>query len=558
MYERKLMAGDSLPQQAQMQMQAPFNPFRQSMMMPQQTGFMQSQTTGFGMPGGQQQQQVSPMPFMQPQATGAMAFGQAQNFFPQQGQNLQPFQQQGLQSLPQSQFQNGFLSNQQTGFMQPQGGGGLQPLQPQGTGSNPFRQSMMVLNTNVNPSGAMSQPSSPFGQNHAQIQRPGSTPAISSILEPKPLTAQVTGSKNPFAPAPGSVPPVPKVQEQKGPSMNELAWNKQQGQFGGGAFGQQRADQGFNPNASTNATSSPWGSVSGKPTTGMGMGDGSGSVMSDLATSFTFDSKISPSTSNSTNDFFSQFKSMSVGPTHTGSTSPPPSQFNSLSSSKGNNTGMAPSPTGTSSSGGFIQPQPSGYGGSNVKRFQPTSSFGSQLMVDLPPIHEPGSTGTGSAAASPSTAVGGVNPQQTGFPGMIGMGGSGGFGQGQGQAQGQGQGQNSLSVQQTGMANPFTQSMMFGGAPQGGQDGQGQGPQGGGVSTSGPFGRGSPFVGQNNPSAGGSGDGPAPFGQQAFGQQPFGQQPTPFGQHAFGQGAFGQQGQQNGPPQMTATGGGGS
>jgi hypothetical protein len=59
------------------QMQQPaFNPFRQSMMMPQQTGFMPPQMTGF--PGGMQQQQ-----FLQPQQTGAMAFGNQQPMFQQ-------------------------------------------------------------------------------------------------------------------------------------------------------------------------------------------------------------------------------------------------------------------------------------------------------------------------------------------------------------------------------------------------------------------------------------------------------------------------------------------
>lgn len=458
-----------------MQMQQPaFNPFRQSMMMPQQTGFMQPQMTGFGMP---QQSQ----PFLHPQATGQMAFGSLSNrqsMFPQNtgafGQmNSGPF---GQQSNSFGQPTETLQSNTLTNMQQPT------PLMPQSTGSNPFRQSMMV-NTSVGPSGAMSQPASPFGFNQNQIQRPGSTPAFTA--EPKPLTAQPTGSNNPFAP-PGGIPA--KVETKpKGMSMNELAWNKHQAQF---------QPPPMQPN--NTASPSPWGTSNGKPAEATGL--------SDIASSFTFDSN---KTGSSSNDFMSQFGSLSMA--NTGSTS----QFGSLSS---NPTGPS-SPLKTGGSGGFLQPQPTGFGGSTVKRFQPTSSFGSQLMETLPPIQEPGSNST---ATSPA----GVQPQSTGYPFS------------QSQAPSQSSQPNPVSAQMTGAPNPFRQST-FGSLPS--PSSTQAGPGGLPNFSTGPFGANSPFAGQNGrpsqaqpqqPQGTGFGGAGGGFGG-AFGQ---------FGQ--FGQGA--QQPQQSG------------
>ncbi|WVR09685.1 hypothetical protein IAU60_006760 [Kwoniella sp. DSM 27419] len=468
-----MFGGPAQPNYTQMTMnQAAFNPFRQSMMMPQQTGFMQPQMTGFPMQQSQQQ-------FMQTQMTGAMAFGQQQP--------------QGMQSQPTG-APNGFMPQQQTGFMQPQPQANQQAgfLQPQATGANPFRQSMM-LNTSVGPSGAMSQPASPFGNNafgvngFGQIQRPGSTPAQSNATtSAKPLTAQPTGTKNPFAPA-GGIPPVP--QQQRGPSMNELM-------MGGGHI-----------NSQPTGMNSPWGGFSGQqqaqaqpPQQQAQQANAGGSGMSDIASAFSFGND-KPSSSNT--DFLSQFGSgaFSSGGTDNKATSTSASSssnatsmshFGSLSS---NPTG-ATSPSISSQSTGFLQPQPTGYGGSNIKPFKPTSSFGSQLLESLPPISEPGSTPTKSPSA-------GVQPQSTGFPGMNLNGG--------------GAGQQSLSPQMTG-ANPFRQST-FGNLG------------GGGGSTS-------PFPGQMGAQATGFGG--------AFGTTPFGgHNAQPGGQGGMNQfGMFGQQGGQ--------------
>jgi len=524
-----------------MQQAAGFNPFRQSMMMPQQTGFMQPQQTGFS-PFPQSQQQPPQQPFqqpqqtgtggfLQPQLTGMMAFGTGSlsgrgGAFPQPQQQQQPFQ---------------------SNFAQPQ----PQPLLPQSTGSNPFRQSMFI-NPSVNPSGALSQPTSPFpgmggsaggqgafggasafganatgqfgGGNNASgpgssIQRPGSTPALSNAA--KPLVPQATGSKNPFAP-PGGVPqPAPAA--PKGPSMNELAWQKT-GQAGQNQFG-----QGFG-----GGTTSSWAggaSLSGKPNVpGANAANGTEGI-SSIASSFVdFSKPTSPPNTNGSGtgtgstDFLSQFGSLSV---NTGSNTGTTSQFGSLSSNPTGATSLSPTKTGASSgSSGFLQPQQTGFGGSTVKRFQPTSSFGSQLLENLPPIAEPGAGGNGTpngGATSPlgggasAGGPGGMQSQMTGYP----------FGQTQpGQLSGQQQGQHQgLSAQMTGAPNPFRQSM-FAGAGGGGLGAQPTGAFGGGA-----FGASSPFTGQQNR----TGLGQPP--QQS--QQPPQQQSSPFG-------AFGQQGAQQG------------
>jgi len=460
------------------QLQQPaFNPFRQSMMMPQQTGFMPPQMTGF--PGGMQQQQ-----FLQPQQTGAMAFGNQQPVFQQPQQQTQPFQ-----PTPQQPFmqptQTGFQANQ-TG-MQPQQTGFLQP---QATGPNPFRQSMMV-NTN-NLGGAFSQPTSPFGQSSSpsipsQIQRPGSTPA-------NPLVSQPTGSKNPFAPAPGKAATV----SSRGPTMNELAMG----------FGR---DQGQQQSQAQNQAQSPWATMNGKPSNGTGI--------ADVASSFVFnDTSNNKSNNNKNDDFMAQFGSLSV---NTSSTGPSSSTNNSQSSPFGQfnpSSAFGGSGSQNQSSAEFLQPQQTGYGGSTVKPFKPTSSFGSQLVDGLGPVASPSHSPGG--AASPQAPSGGIQSQMTGFPGMgqqstgagagAGSGGMGQFGAFGGNNTGGG-----MMSQNTGMANPFRANTMPSGGGGGGMGnlpfGQAQNP--------GAFGANSPFAGQNQQGQGqGQGQGQN-FGQGFGGQQ---------------------------------------
>ena len=482
-----------------MQMAGPFNPFRQSM-MPQQTGFMQSQPTGF------------PSQFIQPQMTGQMAFGNQQPFQTGPSPFGQPQQTGPFQSQP-------FIQPQQTAFQpaiqQPA------PLQPHSTGPNPFRQTMMFSNNQVHPSGILSQPTSPIN-GQAQIPRPGSTPALNTLGQSGQTNSAPTASaKNPFAPT-GGIQPAAKPKESAGPSMNQLAWNKAQSQFGAMNTQQTGASPwasvngkpstGFNPQPTG---ASPWASLNGKPSS---PGEGPTGI-SDIASSFAVESKPS-----STSDFLSQFGSLSVNTNTTGtgasSTSPVGTQFGSISSN----------PTGSTSptkSAGGIQPQPTGYGGSAVKRFQPTSSFGSQLLESLPSISEP---------TSPLERPGSASAQAQ--PGMPGQGSTPAFGQNTGGAfGGAGQGQNpipgGMQAQGTGLPNPFRQST-FG-------LGQGQGSNPTGPSGFGAFGPGSPFAGQNRPPAAGAFG--QPFGGAPFGQQPQQNQNQPFQSGPFSQ-PFGQQQQQ--------------
>jgi hypothetical protein len=477
------------------QIQQPvFNPFRQSMMMPQQTGFMQPQMTGY--PNGMQQQQ----PFLQPQQTGAMAFGNQQPMF-QPPQPFQPTPQQPFMQPSQTGFQSSQpgMQPQQTGF-----------LQSQSTGPNPFRQSVMANTATGNMGAPFSQPASPFGQSSSHnmgqdIQRSGSTPV-------KPLVSQPTGSKNPFAPAPGQAQRSATV-SSRGPTMNELAMGFGRDQ------GQQQQSQG----------QSPWATVNGKSSNGTGI--------ADVASSFVFDA---PKTNNANDDFMAQFGGLSVntstGPSsNTNSSTSPSNQFSF-------NNAFGGAPNASSPSTEFLQPQQTGFGGSAIKPFKPTSSFGSQLLDGLAPVVSP--TASPGVGASPHAASGGVQAQSTGYPGMsggsqqgqfgaFGTGGMGQQGTGGGGAQ-QGQGPfgafGGMGQQSTGAGGGAGQQTQFGGL--GAQMTGGQpnpfrqntmSPGGGGgagnlaFGQQGAFGANSPFAGQNNPQFGqgqGQGQGQGGFGQQ--------------------------------------------
>ena len=139
-----------------------------------------------------------------------------------------------------------------------------------------------------------------------------------------------------------------------------------------------------------------------------------------------------------------------------------------------------------------MQPQPTAYGGSAVKRFQPTSSFGSQLMESLSPIREPtptNATSNGAGPSPPSTSPPPTQPFQPSQPTQPTQQPNNAF---------------PMAGQQTGMPNPFRQSNMFGSNP------APTGNMGGGGS----FG-----VGGQNPSGQGFGGGMGAFGQfGGFGQ----------------------------------------
>ncbi|OJA21543.1 hypothetical protein AZE42_03235 [Rhizopogon vesiculosus] len=365
----------------------PHNPFVQRQM----TGVFQGQP--FIFPNG-----------IQPQATAfpAQSFQSAQpNAF-----GLQP-----PTSQPQHRPFSTFLQPQPTGFP------GTGFVQPQSTGANPFRQSMMMQGTgapafNLGATNAFSPQSQPAGQTNTPFHlsstsqpqpsqpaftqplngcatqvppsttqfgqingtrtsfdiptRPASTPLTnfgttqSSSTSPpaaQPVKSHQTGSRNPFGVPTTPAPPVPKP-----PTLMELAMGI--GNSNGGP---------------------PADSVPSQPQqTGLFGAYGESSI-SSVASSFAFgpsdfgtlnpQSTSSTTTASTASDLFSSFSSLSSQPTGATITS------------------------SSSAPGSQLKPQMTGF--SALKPFKPTSSFGASLLESLPPIPQSGPT-TPSATGMPN------------------------------------------------------------------------------------------------------------------------------------------------------------
>lgn len=286
--------------------QPAFNPFAQMMtgqpfgqapqISIQNTGFLVPQQTAFQTPAapnpfnamlGAQQQQQQPtghQPFSAFLPTQATGMQQPQmTGFPQQPQfqQTQPQQTGFLQPQPQQQ-QTNFLQPTQTGF-----------LQPQATGSNPFRQSMLMpqstgtalFNNAANSAnsstganlfgqhpGGSSAPHSagpftastsfssfspqPIGNSSSAFasiglasankppidvpNRPQSTPltSVHPAMSMQPVKTHQTGTKNPFGPVITAPPPVPKV-----PTLMELSMGFASGNAANGANNTQQQQQ---------------------------------------------------------------------------------------------------------------------------------------------------------------------------------------------------------------------------------------------------------------------------------------------------------------------------
>lgn len=366
-----------------------YNPF----MAQQQTGMqmpMQQQMTGFG---GMQPQMTG---FIQPQATGFNPFrasvmpqptgfggpfgsfdGQS-SFLGQQQQQPQP-QQSQQQQQPQQQ------QNQQQQALQPQHT--AMPLQQQQT--------------------AQQQHSSPFGQlpnqqssalssfNSAFSSQNNQSFAASKAPEPttpaKQLLPQKTGSRNPFAPPPGSTPPPASPPAPRGPSLNQLAMSAfaapNGGHYGLGA----NAWDGSDPTGK-NAQQQQ------QQQTGLLAPQKTG-LIGSVASEFTFQNQ------NNQNNAGSAFGSAS-GPTTPGASVTTPGQTtNDLSSQFGGMSfGQPQQQQQQPQQQQALQPQPTGFGGSSIRPFKPESSFGSSLAAD-PQFSTPASPG-------PS----GLAPQMTGNP----------------------------------------------------------------------------------------------------------------------------------------------
>ncbi|GAA6002979.1 hypothetical protein JCM10207_001927 [Rhodosporidiobolus poonsookiae] len=424
------------------------NPFLQ----PQMTGFVQPQMTGFmqpqmtGMPGAnpfRQSMMPTGNPFgaqLAPQMTGMTPFSAPQAFSaPPPVPSIQPqptgapFGASPFGQPQQQQPQQPFLSAQPTG--NPFGAGRPMSMMPQATG-NPFQRPQSMMPSSISTSGFPSStapgmpnlgaPSSPFAPSPA-ASAPPPVSAPPAPASPAPLVAQKTGTRNPFAPAPGTVIPQTAPPQPRGPSMNEIAANsyaqqlqaqqtglaQQQTGYGGAANGFSGAAGGAQQQPQAQQQQAPpkqdafsaflaeqnakrereQNGGAAQPLIAQKTGGLMASIATDLA--FTRDNAGTPSATSAApfssalggSSLTTPFSSLSLSTTSGPGTSSSP--FSALS----------PSATGAPSAP-FLTSQPTGFGGSSVRPFQPTSSFGSQLATEL-----------GGGAPSPTQ----LSTQPTGF-----------------------------------------------------------------------------------------------------------------------------------------------
>ena len=403
------------------------NPFRASTVVPQMTGipggtqpFINTQPTG--VPG------TSPFPMLA-QATGMPFLNMQHAATPFQQPSASPFANGAQNAL------SPFSQQTQNGFLRPQA---MPFLQPQPTGSNPFRQSVLLPQTTGMPSGNAggfgapglgsspsppglfqpqavnfsaqqspltpgpdaTKPNSPFAA--VTINRPASTPAgPSNPPAIKPLVPHVTGSRNPFGqPRQHSPPPVPKaptIQELLAAKANEIPLNPQQ---------QQPTQTGVNPQQpfSTGAFGTSSGFSPFKLT------ENQNQNMSSVASSFSRGNH-EPGKNPASSILISQptgFPQLTAQNTSTTTTSGFSDAFSGLSLNS-----PAPSTTGTAmtsvsglTTSGPLQPQATGFAG--LKPFKPTSAFGASLMESLPTVPGSGAatpSGHGSPKLGPSNSV---------------------------------------------------------------------------------------------------------------------------------------------------------
>ncbi|BGP48883.1 hypothetical protein JCM10450v2_004762 [Rhodotorula kratochvilovae] len=410
------------------QQQTGFNPFlgaqptglmppfaQQGMMMPQMTGAnpfllqQQQQATGFS-------------PMMQPQMTG---FGAqlAPQMTGMGGMAPNPFRQSMMQT-------GGGAPNpfgaQQTGSPFPQQQGSMPPpvpqLQPQATGapSSPFgafgafgaqgQGQQVQPQATGNPFGAQRQMSmapqptgNPFGQQQQQAQQvsspfPGANasaapgaPPLGAPTSPAPLVAQKTGARNPFAPAPGTVIPQSVPPPAKQPSMYELAAQRVQAQATGAPAQQQQPQQG-QQEAPKDAFSLFLAQQQAKREAEEAAANGqaqapliaqkTGGLMASIATDLARSGSPAASPSGASSPFGSSFApSASLPPFSSTGTSTLSTPFSSLSLNT--SSALSPSLTGAPTTASPLSAQPTGFAGSNVRPFQPSSSFGSKLASEL-------------------------------------------------------------------------------------------------------------------------------------------------------------------------------
>ena len=374
------------------QQHAAYNPFvaRQITYPPPGTAingsgpFLQPQVTGFAAFGGMQQQPfAAPSMQMQPQPTGYNPFRASLGPMPT-GFSSSPFMSPPIQATPfalgpQATGASPFAQMQQpTGFGTPAQQAG--PFAPQ---ASPWPSAP----TSSSPAAASQPPSSFFGSVAAPATSTSPFRTSSPMsMSPAPLAPQPTGSRNPFAPAPGTAPAVPAVPTQYQPSLNALA----AAAFSMPQQQQQPQQQPQQQQQQQARTSSPFGTANGFQTArpssaGPAFGTSSAGIMSSVASSFAFSGNQSASTPNPTSNSTPLLIPLSS-----------PNLTTPSSSTWGGSNAGALSPAADSRQGPFnfgsspLVPQRTGFGGSTVKPFQPSSSFGTELAQSLPPVPEVG------------------------------------------------------------------------------------------------------------------------------------------------------------------------
>ena len=395
--------GGTMQQHPQMTGMQP-NPFRQSMMPASPNPFgMPPQQTGMGFSSSSM---PPPVPQVQPHMTGAATasgpFGQSSPFGGQQQSHLAP---------------------QQTG--NPFGPQRAMSMMAQPTG-NPFqtRPTSMMPSANGSSSAATGA-GGLHGTSSTATSTPqggggsaSSGPARSNTM-PAPLTQQKTGMRNPFAPAPGTLIPhtEPQPTAPPVPSLNELAHNsfaarlaqQQTGTAAAAPGGNQPQWTTFGQSGQAQGTTKP-AEQSKKPDafsafvaqqrekeaaaaanggTAPLISQKTGGLFADVA------SDLARASGNNTTGSASSAPTSPFGTSSNAFSAPSSTAFSSSSATTSPTSLSGPfsslsfssngGTTNSSNSAPYLTAQSTGFAGSNVRPFQPTSSFGSKLASEMSP-----------------------------------------------------------------------------------------------------------------------------------------------------------------------------
>jgi len=254
-----------------------------------------------------------------------------------------------------------------------------------------------------------------------------------------------TGSRNPFGqPAPPPVPPLPSA-----PTLQQLASGS-----GFASFSSSFTPSGTQPASQSQPSTN--GNVQSHQT-------GGGGLISSIASSFATGTQPSTNGTTGPNNAVASPASLngwssSLSPQQTSSTA-----WSNFSSGAFSSSNPSSAPTSPPSSVVPLQSQPTGFAGSSVRPFKPSSSFGAALFEKLPPIPSDSELSTpqpqvnaGIQSSNTLQPIGTLNTQSTGFnfgPSFGNTAGSGGSGLVGGPR-----------LQPTGTANPFRLSMAAGSA----------------------------------------------------------------------------------------------